>query len=58
MAVGATAKVTWPRAPTLTTGKSVYELVLEKNLLSKAQLEEILQPDVLTKPRPMLPARE
>ena len=42
----------------LTTGKSVYELVLEKKLLSKAQLEEILQPDVLTKPRPMLPARE
>jgi aspartate ammonia-lyase len=42
----------------LATGKSVYELVLEKNLLSKAQLEEILQPDVLTKPRPMLPARE
>jgi aspartate ammonia-lyase len=40
------------------TGKSVYELVLERNLLSKAQLEEILQPDVLTKPRPMLPARE
>src|SRR5438876_2457363 len=42
----------------LTTGKSVYELVLEKKLLSKAQLEEILQPDVLTKPRAMLPARE
>ena len=42
----------------LTTGRSVYELVLEKKLLSKAQLEEILQPDVLTKPRPMLPARE
>jgi aspartate ammonia-lyase len=42
----------------LATGKSVYELVLERNLLSKAQLEEILQPDVLTKPRPMLPARE
>jgi aspartate ammonia-lyase len=42
----------------LTTGKSVYELVLEKKLLSKAQLDEILQPDVLTKPRPMLPARE
>ena len=42
----------------LITGRSVYELVLEKNLLSKAQLEEILQPDVLTKPRPMLPARE
>jgi aspartate ammonia-lyase len=42
----------------LTTGKSVYELVLEKKLLSKVQLEEILQPDVLTKPRPLLPTRE
>ena len=42
----------------LTTGRSVYELVLEKKLLSKAQLEEILQPDVLTKPRAILPARE
>src|SRR5436190_5879800 len=42
----------------LTTGRSVYELVLEKKLLSKAQLEEILQPDVRTKPRAILPARE
>jgi aspartate ammonia-lyase len=42
----------------LTTGKSVYELVLERNLLSRAQLEEILRPDVLTKPRAILPARE
>jgi len=42
----------------LTTGKSVYDLVLEKNLLSRGQLEEILRPDVLTKPRAILPARE
>jgi len=42
----------------LTTGKSVYELVLEKKLLSKERLDEILQPDVLTRPRPLLAARE
>jgi len=33
------------------TGKSVYELVLAKGWLSKAQLDDILQPEVLTKPR-------
>jgi aspartate ammonia-lyase len=33
------------------TGKSVYELVLEKKLLTKAELDEILRPDVLTRPR-------
>jgi len=42
----------------LTTGKSVYELVLEKKLLSKEKLDEILQPEVLTRPRPLLAARE
>ena len=42
----------------LATGKSVYELVLEKKLLSKERLDEILQPDVLTRPRPLLAARE
>jgi len=42
----------------LTTGRSVSELVLEKKLLSKERLAEILQPEVLTKPRPILPARE
>ena len=36
--------------------RSVYDLVLEKKLLSKEQLDEILQPDVLTRPRPMLAA--
>ena len=38
----------------LLSGKSVYALVLEKKLLSKERLDEILQPDVLTRPRPIL----
>src|SRR6266403_4365345 len=42
----------------LVTGRSVYDLVLEKKLLSKEKLDEILQPEVLTKPRPLLAARE
>ena len=42
----------------LTSGRSVAELVLEKKLLSKERLDEILQPDVLTTPRPILAARE
>jgi aspartate ammonia-lyase len=33
------------------TGKGVYELVLEKGWLSKAQLDDILKPEVLTQPR-------
>jgi aspartate ammonia-lyase len=41
----------------LTSGKSVYELVLAKKLLSKEKLDAILQPEVLTQPR-MLEARE
>src|SRR5713226_6198511 len=35
----------------LITDKSVYDLVLEKQLLTKEQLDQILQPDVLTRPR-------
>jgi aspartate ammonia-lyase len=42
----------------LTSGRSVYELVLEKKLLSKEKLDEILQPEVLTKPRHILASRE
>ena len=42
----------------LATGRSVYDLVLEKNLLSKERLDAILQPEVLTQPRPLLAARE
>ncbi len=34
----------------LTTGRSVYDLVLEKRLLSKEQLDEILRPERLTQP--------
>jgi aspartate ammonia-lyase len=34
----------------LATGRSVYDLVLEKRLLSKEQLDEILQPERLTRP--------
>jgi aspartate ammonia-lyase len=42
----------------LNTGKSVYDLVLEKGLLTKSELDEILQPEVLTKPRPIQLDRE
>ncbi len=34
----------------LATGRRVYDLVLEKNLMTRAQLDEILQPEVLTRP--------
>ncbi|MBL8057837.1 MAG: aspartate ammonia-lyase [Anaerolineales bacterium] len=39
------------------TGRGVAELVLEKGLLTQAQLDEILRPEILTQPRP-LPAAE
>jgi aspartate ammonia-lyase len=35
----------------LVTNRSVYELVLEKNLLSKTQLDDILKPENMTHPR-------
>jgi aspartate ammonia-lyase len=35
----------------LITGQSVYDLVLAKKLLTAEQLEQILQPEVLTRPR-------
>ncbi|MGB7540836.1 MAG: aspartate ammonia-lyase [Burkholderiales bacterium] len=35
----------------LETGRSVYDLVLEKKLLSKERLDEILRPEALTRPR-------
>ena len=41
----------------LATGKRVYELVLEKGLLSKAQLDAILQPETLTRTQ-VMPTRE
>jgi len=40
----------------LATGRAVYDLVLEKKLLSKEQLDEILRPENLTRPgRPVPP---
>ncbi|GAA5158397.1 aspartate ammonia-lyase [Viridibacterium curvum] len=36
----------------LITGGSVYELVLQKKLLTREQLDQILKPEVLTQPRP------
>ena len=35
----------------LVTNRSVYELVLEKDLLSRAQLDDILKPENMTHPR-------
>jgi aspartate ammonia-lyase len=37
----------------LHTGRGVYELVLEKGWLSKAQLDEIMSPEAMTQPRAM-----
>ena len=37
----------------LETDRGVYELVLEKNWLTQQQLDEVLSPDAMTKPRPM-----
>ncbi len=39
------------------TGASVYELVLAKGLMDKAELDRVLRPEVLTRPQP-LPKRE
>ncbi|HEY6862778.1 MAG TPA: aspartate ammonia-lyase, partial [Burkholderiales bacterium] len=40
----------------LATGKTVYELVLEKKLLPKERLDEILRPAALTRPGFVVPA--
>jgi aspartate ammonia-lyase len=37
----------------LDQGRGVYELVLEKGWLSRAELDDILSPDAMTRPRPM-----
>ena len=42
----------------LLTGKSVYDLVLAKGLLSKEMLDDVLQPETLTKPRQVTAKRE
>src|SRR5436305_2807625 len=36
------------------SGRSVYEGVLEKGLLSKEKLAEVLRPEILTRPQPIL----
>jgi aspartate ammonia-lyase len=41
----------------LATGKRVYELVLEKGLLTREQLDTILSPEALTRPQ-VMPTRE
>jgi aspartate ammonia-lyase len=40
------------------TGRSIYALVLEKGLLSREQLDQILRPDALTRPRYVPPAKQ
>ena len=34
----------------LATGRRVYDLVLEKGLMSREQLDEVMRPEVLTRP--------
>jgi aspartate ammonia-lyase len=41
----------------LATGRGVYELVLEKGWLTQDELDGILSPEAMTKPRPMPPRR-
>jgi len=41
----------------LISGTSVYQLVLDKRLLSREALDEILQPDMLAQPRAVTAAR-
>ena len=36
------------------TGRGVYELVLEKKLMPKAQLDAVLRPETLTRPQPLI----
>ena len=37
-------------AEQLETGRRVYDLVLEKGLMSQAQLDEVMKPEILTRP--------
>jgi aspartate ammonia-lyase len=41
----------------LKSGRSVYEIVLEKGYLSQAELDDILSPENMTKPRHIYPKR-
>jgi aspartate ammonia-lyase len=36
----------------LASGRGVYELVLEKQWLSREELDDVLSPDAMTRPRP------
>ena len=40
----------------LESDRGVYELVLEKGWLSQEELEDILSPDAMTRPRAMPPS--
>jgi aspartate ammonia-lyase len=42
----------------LASGRSVYDLVLEKGLLTREQMDEIMQPAVLTRPRAIVAKRQ
>jgi aspartate ammonia-lyase len=42
----------------LDTGRGVYELVLEKEWLTREQLDDVLSPDSMTKPRAMPAVRD
>lgn len=42
----------------LVSGRSVYEIVLEKNYLTRAELEDLLKPENMTRPRYLRPGRE
>jgi aspartate ammonia-lyase len=35
----------------MSTGRSVYEIVLEKGYLTKAELDDVLSPENMTRPR-------
>src|SRR5271154_6280184 len=51
------ASATQVASEALSSGRSVYDLVLEKGLLTKEQLEKILDPAVLTAPRALMPVK-
>ena len=40
----------------LASGRGVYEIVLERGLLTRAQLDQALNPDAMTAPHPVAPA--
>jgi len=42
----------------LATGRSVYELVLEKKWMKKADLDEVLKPEKMTQPRNLVVGNE